>query len=187
VRPTRGRDLWLLLTAGHETTLSLIVNAVRALLTHPEQRDMAQRGDDRTWANVIEEALRWDAPIGNFMARYPTEDLEVGGVTIPRGDAILAPYSAVGRDPDQHGSEAHVFDLTRWSTARAPQSTHLAFGGGPHVCLGAHLARREGIVAVRALFTRYPELELGVPAGALPPVPSLFSNSARALPVRLAG
>jgi cytochrome P450 len=86
--------LWLLLTAGHETTLSLITNATRALLTHPGHRDLALTGDESTWAAVAEETLRWDAPIGNFMARYPTEDIQVAGVTIPAGQAILAPYSA---------------------------------------------------------------------------------------------
>jgi cytochrome P450 len=62
--------LWLMVTAGHETTMSLIVNAVHALLTHPDQRTLALAGDDDTWAAVVEETLRFDAPIGNFMARY---------------------------------------------------------------------------------------------------------------------
>jgi 2-hydroxy-5-methyl-1-naphthoate 7-hydroxylase len=169
--------IWLMLAAGHETTLSLIVNAVRALLTHPDQRDLALAGNADTWAAVVEETLRWDAPIGNFLARYPLEDLTLAGVTIPAGEAILAPYSGVGRDPGQHGDDAHRFDITR------EQRRHLAFGGGPHVCLGAGLARLEAGIALPALFARYPELR---PARAdLPPVPSLFSNSAAELPVHL--
>ncbi|SFS82465.1 cytochrome P450 family protein [Saccharopolyspora flava] len=166
--------LWLLLTAGHETTLSLILNTTRALLTHPDQLELARAG---AWAEAVEETLRWDAPIGNFLARYPLEDITLAGVTIPRGEAIIAPYSGVGRDPAQHGPGAERFDLTR-----NPQR-HLAFGGGPHFCLGAHLARLEAVEAVSALFARYPELALA--SDELLPVPSLFSNSAQRLPVRL--
>ena len=169
--------IWLFLTAGHETTLSLIVNGTRALLTHPAQLELARSGS--LWSEVVEETLRWDAPIGNFPARYPLEDIEIAGVPIPRGEAILAPYSGVGRDPAQHGESAGEFDITR------PAERHLAFGGGPHVCLGAHLARLEANVALPALFERYPDLSLSVPSEKLPPVPSFFSNSAAALPVRL--
>jgi 2-hydroxy-5-methyl-1-naphthoate 7-hydroxylase len=169
--------LWLLLTAGHETTLSLIVNATRALLTYPDQRELAVSGD--RWEEVIEETLRWDAPIGNFMARYPLEDIEIAGVTIPAGEAILACYSAAGRDAGQYGPAAGRFDIT------SATSKHLAFGGGIHFCLGASLARLEAVVALRDLFARYPNLALATPADELPPVPSLFSNSAAALPVLL--
>ncbi|MEV7010412.1 cytochrome P450 [Streptosporangium sp. NPDC051022] len=173
--------LWLMLSAGHETTLSLIVNAVRALLTHPDQRALALAGDDTTWAAVVEETLRWDAPIGNFLARYPLEDIEIAGVTIPAGEAILAPYSAVGRDDTQHGPHADRFDITR------KQNRNLAFGGGPHLCLGAPLARLEAAVALPALFARHPDLALAVDPAALTPVPSLFSNSVQSLPVHLNG
>jgi cytochrome P450 len=169
--------IWLFLTAGHETTLSLIVNGVRALLTHPSQLELATTKS--MWAEVVEETLRWDAPIGNFPARYPLEDIAIAGVPIPRGEAILAPFSGVGRDPAQHGVSADSFDITR------PTTRHLAFGGGPHVCLGAHLARLEANVALPALFERYPDMSLAVPVGDLPPVPSFFSNSAASLPVRL--
>jgi 2-hydroxy-5-methyl-1-naphthoate 7-hydroxylase len=171
--------IWLLLTAGHETTLSLIVNGVRALLTHPDQLELARTGGDEVWARVVEETLRWDAPIGNFPARYPFEDIEIAGVRIPKGEAILAPYSGVGRDPSQHGPNAGEFDITQ------PAARHLAFGGGPHICLGAHLARLEGHVALPALFERYPNLRLAADAATLPPVPSFFSNSAALLPVHL--
>lgn len=171
--------LLLMLSAGHETTLSLIVNATRALLTHPEQRALAASGDEGTWTAVVEEALRWDAPIGNFMARYPLEDIEIAGTTIPAGDAILAPYSAVGRDTAHHGPDAGGFDITR------DPRRHLAFGHGPHVCLGAALARLEANIALPALFARYPGLRLAVDDAELRPVGSMFSNSVRALPVHL--
>jgi cytochrome P450 len=171
--------IWLFLTAGHETTLGLIVNGVRALLTHPSQLELAMNGDAATWHAVVEETLRWDAPIGNFPARYPLADIEIAGVPIPRGEAILAPYSGVGRDSAHHGQTADEFDITR------PPAKHLAFGGGPHVCLGAHLARLEANVALPALFSRYPNLSLAAKAEELVPVPSFFSNSAASLPIRL--
>jgi len=170
--------LWLMLAAGHETTLNLITNAIRALLTHPDQRALVESGE-ASWEDVVEETLRWDAPIGNFMARYPLEDLTVEGVTIPAGDAILAPYSGVGRDEAQHGPDAAVFDVTR------TQAKNLAFGGGPHVCLGAPLARLETRIALEALFTRYPGLALAVPAEKLTPLESFFSNGPQTLPVTL--
>jgi cytochrome P450 len=171
--------LWMLIGAGHETSLSLIVNTTRALLTHPDQLALVRDGDASTWAKVIEETLRWDSPVGNFPARFPLEDITVGGVTIPQGDAILAPWSGVNRDPAQFGQDADRFDITRSS------NRHLAFGGGPHVCLGAHLARLEGAVAVPALFARYPDLRLAVDPAELTTVPSLFSNSWSSLPAYL--
>jgi cytochrome P450 len=170
--------LLVMLSAGHETTLSLIVNAVRALLTHPEQLALAKDGEDM-WPAVVEETLRWNAPIGNFPFRYPTEDIEVAGVTIPEGDPIMAPYSAVGRDAAQHGADAEDFDITR------EQARHLAFGHGAHACLGAPLARLEATIALRELFARYPGLSLGAAPESLEPVPSMFSNSSMSLPVRL--
>lgn len=175
--------LWLMIAAGHETTLSLLLNAVRALLTHPSQlkavRERAAHTPDATWAAVVEEVLRWDAPIGNFMARYPRTDLTIASVTIPAGDAILAPYSLLGRDPAQHGTDADAFNWSRTPTR------HLAFGGGPHVCPGASLARMEATLALSALFDRHPAMQLAVPASDLIPVPSLFSNSVQSLPVVL--
>ncbi|MGY3203019.1 cytochrome P450 family protein [Streptomyces sp. TE5632] len=171
--------LLLMLSAGQETTLSLITNAVRALLTHPDQREIAVRGDAETWAKVVEETLRWDAPIGNFPFRYPLEDVEIAGVRIPKGEAIMAPFSAVGRDTAQHGEDADRFDITR------EQRRHLAFSNGPHFCLGAPLARLEAALALPAVFERYPDLSLAVDPDDLVPVPSLFSNSSSTLPVRL--
>jgi len=171
--------LWLMVTAGHETTLNLITNTVRALLTHPDQRALALAGEV-TWAAVIEEVLGWDAPIGNFLARYPRQDITIAGITIPAGDAVLAPYTAVGRDPAQHDTHADRFDITREPTK------HLAFGGGPHICLGAPLARLEATIAVRELFVRYPDLELATAPEDLTPIASLFSNSIQTLPVHLA-
>lgn len=170
--------LLVMLAAGHETTLNLIVNAVRALLTHPDQLALT-RGATDMWPAVVEETLRWEAPLGNFPFRYPTEDIEVAGVVIPKGDPIMAPYSAVGRDAQQHGPAAGSFDITR------EQQRHLAFGHGLHACLGASLARLEATIALRELFARYPDMILGAVPGTLDPLGSMFSNSVSTLPVRL--
>ncbi|MEV5575774.1 cytochrome P450 [Spirillospora sp. NPDC052269] len=171
--------LWVLLTAGHETTISLISNAVRALLTHPDQLETALSASEDPWPAVVAETLRWDAPIGNFPARYPLHDLTIGGVTIPAGDAILAPYTAVNRDPAHHGADADRFDHTR------EQKGDLAFGAGRHSCPGSHLAEIEARIALSVLFDRYPKMTLAVPSDDLPPVPSLFTNSVATLPVHL--
>lgn len=171
--------LWMLIGAGHETSISLIVNATRALLTHPDQLAIARDGDTDTWAKVIEETLRWDAPVGNFPARFPVEDITVGGVTIPKGEAILAPWSGANRDPAHFGQDADRFDITR------PATKHMAFGGGPHVCIGPNLARLEAAVALPALFAAYPDLQLAVAPAELTAVPSVFSNSVSSLPVYL--
>jgi cytochrome P450 len=165
------------LVGGHETTLSLITNAVRLLLTHPEQLELAVRED--RWADVFEETMRFEAPFSNLIRRYPLEDIEVGGITIPKGDAIMTSYIGAGRDSGHYGEAAREFDI-RNATTR-----HLSFGYGPHICLGAALARLEGTKALKAIFERYPNLELTVPADEIPPTPSLFTNTSATLPVRL--
>jgi cytochrome P450 len=171
--------LWMLIGAGHETSISLIVNATRALLTHPEQRAKVREGGEEVWAKVIEETLRFDSPVGNFPARFPTEDVTVAGVTIPKGEAILAPWSGVNRDPARYGEDADQFDIDRSA------GKHMAFGAGPHVCIGPNLARLEAAIALPALFARFPELRLAVEDDALTAVPSIFSNSVVGLPVFL--
>ncbi|MEU5217435.1 cytochrome P450 [Streptomyces sp. NPDC020807] len=171
--------LWTLIGAGHETSISLIVNATRALLTHPDQHHHIKTGNKNTWHHVIEETLRYDSPVGNFPARFPTEDITIAGITIPKGDAILAPWSGVNRDPNQYGPTANQFNIHRTN------KRHLAFGTGPHICIGPHLARFEAMAALPPLFTRYPHLTLATNPTTLPPVPSLFSNSTTTLPVHL--
>ncbi|MFI8100587.1 cytochrome P450 [Streptomyces sp. NPDC086023] len=169
----------LLIIAGHETTLNLITNAVRALCTHPDQLALVREGK-ADWADVVEETLRWDSPVSYFPFRYPVRDLPVGGTVIPRGTPVLAGYSAAGRDRSAHGPDADRFDVTRTTGTR-----HLSLGHGPHYCLGAPLARMEAVIALRALFTRFPDLGLAVPDAELPRHASFVGNSVRALPVRL--
>jgi cytochrome P450 len=171
--------LLLMIVAGHETTLNLITNAVRALCGHPEQLELVLTGRV-SWDAVVEETLRWDAPVANFPFRYPTTDIVVDGVTVPRGMPVLAGYAAAGRDPREYGPDADRFDITR------PPGRHLAFGHGAHYCLGAPLARLEAVTALRALYAAHPRLTLAAPDDELPPLPGFIGTSVAALPVRLA-
>ncbi|NEC06558.1 cytochrome P450 [Streptomyces sp. SID7909] len=170
--------LMLTVIAGHETTMNLITNAVRALCAHRDQLDLVLSGG-ATWSDVVEETLRWDSPVSYFPFRYPTRDLTLDGTLIPRGTPVLAGYSAAGRDPRAHGPDAAAFDLTR----TGPR--HLSLGHGPHYCLGTPLARLEATTALEQLFTRFPALDLAVPEPELPRVRSFVGNSVRRLPVRL--
>ncbi|MFE0698864.1 cytochrome P450 [Streptomyces sp. NPDC058872] len=173
--------LLLMIIAGHETTLNLVTNAVRALCGHREQLALVVEGR-AGWADVVEETLRWDSPVSYFPFRYPTKDLTVDGTLIPRGTPVLAGYSAAGRDTKAHGPDADRFDLSR-----RPSVKHLSLGHGPHYCLGAPLARMEAAIALEALFTRFPDLDLAVPEAELARHAGFVGNSVRALPVRLGG
>ena len=170
--------LRVIIAAGHETTVNLIGNAVRALLAHPDQLELVRSGQV-SWDAVVEESLRWTPPTSNFLFRFTAEDIEVGELVIPAGEPVLVSYNAIGRDPLQHGVTAELFDITRDPTR------HLSFGHGPHVCPGSPLARLEAGVALPALFERFPGLSLAVPDGELRPSPSLVVNSLLELPVRL--
>ncbi|MFF3245901.1 cytochrome P450 [Streptomyces sp. NPDC002870] len=176
--------LVLMISAGHETTVNLIDNAIHALLTHPEQLAHVREGRAK-WDDVIEETLRVQAPVASLPLRYAVEDLELSelggpdGVVIGKGEAILAAYAAAGRDPGKYGEDASRFDVTRLD------KEHLAFGYGVHHCLGAPLGRMEARIALPALFERFPGLALAVPQEELRPVDSFISNGHRALPVRL--
>ncbi|MEU9292252.1 cytochrome P450 [Streptomyces sp. NPDC048266] len=173
--------MMLLIIAGHETTLNLVTNAVRALCAHRDQLALVVEGR-ATWTDVVEETLRWDSPVSYFPFRYPLRDLTVDGTLVPRGTPVLAGYSAAGRDTKAHGPDAGRFDLTRAGTVR-----HLSLGHGPHYCLGAPLARMEAAIALEALFTRFPELDLAVPESELPRHSGFVGNSVRTLPVRPGG
>ncbi|MGW6416835.1 cytochrome P450 family protein [Streptomyces sp. NPDC055055] len=170
--------LVLMIIAGHETTLNLVTNAVRALCSHRDQLALVLDGR-ASWADVVEETLRWDSPVSYFPFRYPTRDLTVDGTLIPRGTPVLAGYSAAGRDAKAHGPDADRFDLTRTWTVK-----HLSLGHGPHYCLGAPLARMEAEIALESLFTRFPDLDLALPERELTRHAGFVGNSVRALPVR---
>jgi cytochrome P450 len=168
--------LLTVLLAGHTTVTRLLGNAVRALLSHPDQLALVTSGE-RPWTAVVEETLRWDSPVGHFPMRYATEDLDLEGTTIRRGDAIILSYAAAGRDSDAYGPEADEFQIAR------PPSPHLTFGHGVHFCVGATLARLEAEIALPALFARFPDLSLATDPGQLAPIPSIVSNGVQALPI----
>jgi len=172
--------LLLLIGAGHETTTNLIGNAVVALLTHPEQLTQVRDGSV-SWDAVIDETLRWHAPITHVPMYFPTTDIDLGdSVVLRKGDALMLSVAAAGRDQDTHGVDADRFDITRQT-----REQHVAFGHGPHFCLGAVLARLEARIALPALFTRFPNLTLAMPPQDLRPQASLIANGFQSLPVRL--
>ena len=145
----------LLLVAGHETTVSLISNAILALLRHPDQL-AALRADPGLAAAAVEETLRYDAPV-QFTARVARGAMQVGDVAAPDGAVLMLLIAATGRDPEVF-AEPDRFDIRRGATG------HLAFAAGPHFCLGAPLARLEATIAVQAFATRLADPELD-PAG----------------------
>ncbi|WP_416874059.1 cytochrome P450 family protein [Kitasatospora sp. SC0581] len=150
-----SRDiLFLMLGAGYETAVNLITSAVQALLAHP--RHLAEvRAGTLDWEAVVEETLRYESPAMHLPLRYPLEDVDLGeGVVIRRGEPILLGFGAAGRDPEVHPERPDDFDPTR------PDKEHLAFGYGPHFCLGAPLARLETEVALEGLFGAYPDSAL---------------------------
>ncbi|GAA0700388.1 cytochrome P450 [Kitasatospora atroaurantiaca] len=174
-------SILLLIGAGHETTVNLLDHAVVNMVDHPEQLALVRDGK-ATWADVIEETLRHQAPVANIIPRFATEDLHDAqtGVTLRQGELIVINFSAAGRDPGLHGETAGQFDITR-----ATRRDHLSFGHGTHFCLGAELARLEARIALTALFDRFPALALAVPSEQLRPLESFISNGRQELPVVL--
>ncbi|MGV9838699.1 cytochrome P450 family protein [Nocardia niigatensis] len=172
-------NLKALVAAGHETTVSLILNAVRALLTRPEQLARVRSGEVE-WKQVIEETLRWDGPVTHLLMRFATEDITVGGTVIEQGEGVVMSYRAIGRDTAVFGEDADEFDITRPSAHR-----NISFGYGPHICPGAALARLEAGIALPALFDRFPDLRLATPAEEIVNLPVMTQNDIAAMPIHL--
>lgn len=141
----------LLLIAGHETTTHFIGNATLALLRHPHAADQLRRRPELMPA-AVEELLRYDAPV-QLMLRRARQDLDLAGRAIAEGQTVLLVGGAANRDPAVF-PDPHVLDFER------PGGRHMAFGHGPHFCLGAALARLEGAIALEALLTKLPGLRL---------------------------
>ena len=144
----------LLVTAGFETTMSLISNAVRTLLLHPEQLE-ALRANPALASSAVDEVLRYEPP-ALWTSRYATEDIDVHGTVIPRDANVLFSSVAANRDPARY-PDPDRFDITR--TDIRP----VTFGGGVHSCIGAQLARVEVEIALATLFARLPTLRLVSP------------------------
>lgn len=143
----------LIFIAGHETTQNLIGNGLLALLRHPDELRLL-RADPQLTKDAVEELLRYDSPV-QLTGRSPTTDIEISGVTIPKGEQLILLLGAGNRDPAVFDDPDRL-DITR------RKSSVLSFGAGAHFCLGAGLARLEGAIVFDALLARFPDLELGI-------------------------
>jgi len=165
--------LRLLLPAGVETTYRATGNLIFGLLSNPDQLE-AVRADRSLIPQAIEEAVRWEPPLLTI-TRVATRDTELGGVPIPAGSAVMPMLGAANRDETRY-PDPDRFDIFR------PQTPHISWGIGVHVCLGMHLARLEMTVALNALLDRLPGLRLD-PAGDDPHIRGQVFRSPTSLPV----
>ncbi|MGW6203700.1 cytochrome P450 [Streptomyces sp. NPDC055089] len=173
-------SLMLVIGAGHETTVDLLDQAVTNLLRHPQELNKVRSGV-ASWEDVTEETLRHESPVANIPIRFAVKDVHDAetGFTFPEGAAILINIAALGRDPLVH-ADPDTFDVTRTT-----RTQHTTFGRGVHFCIGAALARLEAQIALRALFTRFPQLAFADPTTPPPPLASFISNGHQDLMVNL--
>ncbi|MDX2389062.1 cytochrome P450 [Streptomyces sp. DK15] len=169
--------VFLLLAAGYITTVNLIGGGIATLLAHPDQLELL-RSDPALLPGAIEEFLRYDGPVSPGIARFAREDVEIAGVSIPRGATVLIGSALADRDPARF-TDPERLDITRQDNA------HLAFGHGIHYCLGAPLARLEGQIAIGTALRRLPGLALAVPPEEIPWRPGGLRGP-RSLPVTFA-
>lgn len=169
--------VFLLLVAGHETTVNLIGSGTLALLQHPEQLALLRQTPTLT-KPAIEELLRYTSPVEIATERFAREPVTIAGTTIPRGGQVLAVLGSANHDERQF-SQPEVLDL-----AREP-NRHLALGQGAHYCLGAPLARLEGQIAIDTLLRRAPGLRLAVPSKVLRWRRGLILRGLERLPIAL--
>jgi cytochrome P450 PksS len=167
--------VFLLLVAGHETTVHLIGNGTLALLQAPEQLDRLRENPELI-KPAVEELLRYDSPVQLASERYPREDVTIAGLRIPAGEPVHAVLGSANRD-DRQFERPDDLDITR------EPNRHLAFGQGVHFCVGAPLARLEGQIAISSLVRRCPDLRLAVPPEALRHRPGLGLRGLASLPL----
>lgn len=167
--------VFLLLFAGHETTVNLITNGMQALLAHPDQLALLREKPELI-DTAIEELLRFTNPVGTVSPRFAREDMEVAGVVVPRGATLTLLLASANLDEDAFPN-AHKLDITR------DPNRHVSFGLGAHFCLGAPLARLEARVAIPALLRRFPHMRLAVPASHLRMRSNLGLRGLHALPL----
>jgi cytochrome P450 len=171
--------MFLLLVAGHETTVNLIASGTLALLLNPGELSRL-RADPSLLDGAVEELLRSVSPVNHATFRFAAEPVEIGGAHISPGEVIVIALSSANRDPSRYADpDPDQLDLGRDS------SGHLAFGHGIHYCLGAPLARLEAEIAFGALLQRFGSIRLAVPAESLRWRPSTLIHGLEALPVRL--
>jgi cytochrome P450 len=166
-----------LLTAGHETSIYLISGGTFRLLQHPDQLAAVKR-DPSLLPNAVDELLRFDPPPVPGVFRHATEDIEIDGRTIPQDALVILCLASANRDTG-HFQGPDMLDVQRQNNA------HLAFGNGIHYCLGARLAKVEGVIGIGSLFRRFPNLRLAVPAEEVRRKPLHFLQRFAELPVLL--
>jgi cytochrome P450 len=167
--------VFLLIVAGHETTVNLIGNGVLALLSNPSQLEKLKQ-DPTLIKTAIEEFLRYRSPVMTSTTRWAREDVIFEGQQIKRGEQVLAILAAANHDPNSF-DDPEELDISR------PENRHLAFGKGIHYCLGAPLARLEGQIAINTLLHRQPNLRLSVDPQSLVWRPGLLILGLSNLPV----
>lgn len=168
--------VFLLLTAGHETTVNLIGNGMLALMQHPAAyRELVANPERMPMA--VEEMLRYNGPVEVATTRWAFEASSIGGVDIRVGDAMMVSLIGANHDPAMF-DHPEIFDI-----GRTPNK-HIAFGHGIHYCLGAPLARLEATIALHTLIERYPQLEITIPIADLQWNNSTILHGMQALPVR---
>jgi cytochrome P450 len=169
--------IFLMIIAGHDTTVSLIGNGVYLLMAEPD-RAARLREDPSLLPAAIEEFLRLESPVPAANFRAAIDSFEIGGTRISAGDLVAISLQVANRDDSQFS------DPSRFDPARA-EGRQLAFGHGTHFCLGAPLARLEGELAIGALLKRFPELRLAVPAADLTWSQASFVHRLETLPLLL--
>jgi cytochrome P450 len=169
--------IFLLLLAGHETTASLLGSSIPALLANPEQLERLRAEPDLI-DSAIEELLRYTAPVTHGVPRIPMEDVEIAGVTIPKGSRVLGMLISANRD------ESIFKDPETLDLGRQP-NRHIGFGFGAHYCLGNQLARLEARIGLRSLLERFEHIELAVPQNELRFKPSESLRGYRSVPIRV--
>ncbi|RSM90758.1 cytochrome P450 [Kibdelosporangium aridum] len=167
--------VFLLLIAGHETTVSLITTGVYNLLSHPSELDKL-RADRSLVPSAVEELLRYDSPVMVTIPAKTNAPVQIGDVTIPAGEVVLPTLSAANRDTTRFSSP-ETLDIAR------KDNQHMAFGHGIHHCLGAPLARLEARIAINDLLDRFPKLRLADPVEEPARYPSLLLNGMTRLDV----
>ena len=168
--------VFLLLIAGHETTVNLIGNGTLALIEDPNEMTKL-RSEPSLVRLAVEELLRYTAPVFTTTERYALDNAIVHGVTIPRGEMTLGVIGSANRDET-------IFDKPNELQITRDPNKHLSFGQGIHFCLGAPLARMEAQIAFTTLFRRLPNLRLKTPADSLRWRPSIFLRGLASLPVQ---
>ena len=168
------------MVAGNETTTSTLAGCLLQLIRNPDQMAKAKAAaggrDPKLIQNMVEEALRYETPSAG-MWRLVKEDAELGGVKIPAGAMLQLRYAAANRDPSKF-EDPDKFDIER-KNARA----HLAFGKGPHMCVGNMLSRKEMLVAFDELLERLDNFELADPSG-IEVLPNILLRGVTKLPIR---